>query len=107
MKIPKKTKRFCPKCKKHTEQKISLVSSGGKRGSMKWGGRARIMLRGGWRGKGNMGRYSKKPVTQYKSKVKTTKKSNLKYTCKVCNKSTVQKKGMRVGKIQLEEKEGK
>lgn len=105
MKIPKTTQRYCPFCKKHTEQKVSPVSSGAKRGSMKWGGKARIKLRGGWRGKGNMGKYSKKAIGSWKSKVKTTKKTNLMYTCKTCKKSTIQKKGMRVGKVIFEEKE--
>ena len=105
MKIPKTTKRHCPTCNKHTEHKISLVSSGHKRGSMKRGSKDRAKKRGLARGHGNLGRYSKKPVTQFKSKVKTTKKSNLMYTCKECKKSTIQKKGMRAGKVQLEEKE--
>ncbi|MBU2523229.1 MAG: 50S ribosomal protein L44e [Nanoarchaeota archaeon] len=105
MKIPKTTSRYCPKCKTHAEQKISLVSSGHKRGSLRRGGKARVRMRGGWRGHGNLGKYSKKPVGQYKKKTKTTKKTNLLYTCKKCNKSSVQRVGIRTGKLVFEEKE--
>jgi len=104
MKIPKTSNRFCPKCGKHTAVKISLVSSGHVRGSLKRGGKARMKMRGLGVGKGNHGKYSRKPVGQWKKKVKTTKKTNLMYTCKVCGKSTIQKQGMRVGKVVIEEK---
>jgi len=105
MKLPKTSKRYCPYCKKHTEQKLSLVSSGHKRGSLKKGGIPRARLRGLGRGHGNLGKWGSKPaIGKWKKKVKTSKKSNLMYTCKTCKKSTVQKKGMRVGKIVFEEK---
>lgn len=103
MKIPKITSRYCPYCRKHTEQKISIVSSGHKRGSLKRGGKARVRMRGGWRGKGNHGKYSKPPIAKWKMKTKTTKKTNLKYACSECKKSTTQKKGRRVGKVVIEE----
>lgn len=100
MQIPRATKRYCPFCKKHTEQKISLVSSGGKRGSLKRGAIQRAKMRGLGRGMGNKGKWGSKPaVTQWNRKTKNTKKSNLLYTCSVCKKSKPQKKGMRVGKV--------
>ena len=37
MKLPKITKRYCPKCKKATEQKIEFYKSGGKRSSFSYG----------------------------------------------------------------------
>ncbi|MFH0831907.1 MAG: 50S ribosomal protein L44e [archaeon] len=104
MKLVKKTRRYCPYCKKHTEQKVSLVSSGHKRGSMKRGGKSRVKKRGQWRGSGNLGRYSKPPITAWKRKTKSTKKTNILYTCAVCKKSTMQSKGIRSGKITFEEK---
>ena len=58
----------------------------------------RAKLRGLNRGVGNKGRYSKKPNTQHKRKTKTTKKTNIMYTCKECSKSKYQKKGIRMGK---------
>ncbi len=101
MKIPKTTNRFCPYCKKKTNQKIKLVSTGGKRGTLKRGGIARAKLRGLGIGIGNKGKWGSKPaVTKFKRKAKTTKKTNIMYTCKECGKSKYQKKGIRAGKQQ-------
>jgi large subunit ribosomal protein L44e len=98
MKIPKTTKRYCPYCRKKTDQKIKLVSTGTKRGSLKYGSKQRARLRGRARGIGNLGRWSKPAVSKFKRKSKTTKKVNMMYTCLVCNKSKYQKKGIRLGK---------
>ena len=98
MKIPKKTKRYCPYCKQKTEQKIKLVSTGAKRGALKKGSLARARLRGKNRGIGNKGRYSKPAVSKFKRKTKTTKKTNIMYTCLTYKKSKYQKKGQRAGK---------
>ena len=102
MKIPKLIKRYCPYCKKHTEQKVSLVSSGHKKGTLKRGSKERARKRGKNRGFGNLGRYSKPAVTKFKRKTKATKKTNIMYTCAVCKKSKYQNKGLRTSKIQLE-----
>jgi ribosomal protein L44E len=99
MKIPKKTNRFCPYCKKKTEQKIKVISSGGKRGTLTRGSKSRAKLRGQNRGIGNQGKYSKPAVTKFKRKTKTTKKTNIMYTCIECKKSKYQKKGKRAGKV--------
>jgi len=99
MKIPKVTNRFCPYCKKKTEQKIKTVSTGGKRGTLKRGSLARAKLRGSNSGIGSHGKYSKPAVSKFKRKAKTTKKTNLMYTCKECKKSKYQKKGIRTGKL--------
>ena len=101
MKIPKTTKRFCPYCKKKTEQKIKVVGTGFKRGSMtRGGGRARAKLRGLGRGIGNTGKWGSKPAqAEHKRKTKTTKKTNIMYTCQVCKKSKYQKKGQRASKV--------
>ena len=102
MKKPKITKRYCRYCKKHTEHKIETVSTGHKRGSLKRGGRVRVERRGGWRGLGSHGKYSKKAIGSWKRKIKSVKKTNLMFTCKECKKSTVQKKGKRTGRLKLE-----
>ena len=100
MNKPKKTKRYCPKCNKHTEQKISLISSGHKRGSLKKGSIQRAKKRGLGVGKGNLGKWGSKPAaTAYKRRTKSTKKTNFIYTCSVCKKSTLQRKGKRAGKV--------
>jgi len=99
MKIPKSTKRYCPYCRKKTQQKVKLISSGAKRGTMTRGSISRAKKRGLGRGMGNKGRWgSKPPVSKFKRKSKTTKKTNIMYTCSVCNKSKYQKKGKRSGK---------
>lgn len=99
MKIPKTTNRYCPYCKKKTEQKIKLVSTGFKRGTLTRGSISRAKQRGLGRGIGNKGRWGSRPaVSKFKRKTKTTKKTNILYTCKVCNKSKYQKKGIRLSK---------
>ncbi len=99
VKIPKTTKRYCPYCKKRTEQKIKQVSSGGKKRALTRGSKIRARLRGRARGIGNLGRYSKKAVSKFKMKTKTTKKAQILYTCKECGKSKNRKKGLRAGKV--------
>ena len=105
MKLPKKTKRYCPYCKKHTDHKISQAKAGHQRSSLKKGSLERAKKRGLGRGKGNLGKWGSKPaVTKWKRKTKSNKKTNFIYTCKVCGKSTIQKKGKRVGKVIFKEK---
>ena len=99
MKIPKKTNRYCPFCKKKTEQKIKLLSTGAKRGTLKRGSKDRAKLRGSNIGFGNKGKYSKPAVTKFKRKIKTTKKAVFIYTCKECGKSKNSKKGIRTSKV--------
>jgi len=99
MKKPKTTNRYCPYCKKKTEQKIKLVSTGAKRGALKRGSKERARLRGRNRGIGNRGRWNKPAVSKFKRKSKTTKKTNIMYTCITCGKSKYQKKGQRAGKV--------
>lgn len=72
MKRPKTTNRYCPYCKKRTEQKIKEPSKG-KASSMKRGSKTRIRLRGRWRGIGNQGKYSRLK-NQTKKKEKRLKK---------------------------------
>ena len=84
MKIPKVMKRYCPKCKKRTEQKVKEQSSG-RPSTLKRGAKQRARLRGLNRGRR-----------------KTTKKTALVYTCTICGKSKDQKKGKRTSKLILE-----
>lgn len=99
MKIPKKTNRYCKYCKKKTEQKVKLVSTGAKRGTLTRGSISRAKKRGRGRGFGNKGKWGSKPaVSKFKRKSKTTKKTNIMYTCAICGKSKYQRKGIRSGK---------
>lgn len=101
MKMPKKTKRFCPFCKAHTEQKVDLVSTGHKRGTLKYGSLWRAKKRGAMPGTGNKGRYSKRAVKSRKMKTKTTTRKVLIYTCQKCKKS-LHAQSRRVSKIVFE-----
>ncbi len=102
MKKPKKVRRYCKFCKKHTEQKVENITSSKPRGSLKRGSIIRAMKRGLGRGYGNLGKWgSKPPVSQFKRKTKSTKKTNLIYICTVCNKINLQRKGIRTGKIEI------
>ncbi len=102
MKIPKTTNRYCPYCKKKTEQKIKLVSAGARRGTLTRGSITRAKKRGLGRGMGNKGKWgSKPPVSKFKRKSKTTKKTNIMYTCSVCGKSKYRqgRRNKRTGKV--------
>jgi len=103
MKMPKKTNRHCPKCKKHTPHKIELISTGHKRGTLKRGSLVRAKKRGAMPGMGNKGRYGSKPaIKSWKRKTKTTTRKVLLYTCQECKKATQAKKSKRVSKLVLE-----
>ncbi len=104
MNLPKKTTRFCPFCKARTEQKIDLVSTGGKRGTLKRGSIARSKLRNASPGKGNQGKRSRKAIKNWKRKTKTTTRKVLIYSCQVCKKSKHSKNSRRVSKIIIGEK---
>ena len=103
MKLPKQTKRYCKKCNKTTLHKISVVK-GKERGSLKKGSIARAHKRGRGIGYGNLGKWGSKPaISKFKmTGAKTSKKSNLKYTCEVCNKSSLQSYGKRSKKLVIE-----
>ncbi len=102
MQIPRKVKRYCKYCKKHTLHNVSIVSSGHKRGALKRGALERAKKRGLGIGYGNLGKWGSKPaVTAWKRKTKGTKKTNLIYRCTECKRATIQRKGTRAGKAIL------
>ena len=102
MKLPKAVRKYCKYCKNYTEQKISLLKTGTKRGSLKRGSIKRSMKRGLGRGFGNKGRWGSKPTKPKRTGAKTSKKLYIKFTCKKCNKSTMNKGGRRTKKVELE-----
>ena len=102
MKKPKITNRYCPYCKKKSEHKVKLLTTGIKRGALKRGSKERAKLRGESTGLGNLGRWSKPPITKWKRKTKSTKKAVFIYTCTECKKSHQSKKGKRTGKALME-----
>ncbi|MEK6835532.1 MAG: 50S ribosomal protein L44e [Nanoarchaeota archaeon] len=103
MKLPKEIKRFCVHCGKHTLHKIFQVK-GKERGTLKKGSIARALKRGLGRGYGNLGKWGSKPaISQFKmTGAKTSKKTNLKFTCNVCKKSSLQRYGIRMKKVVFE-----
>ncbi len=101
MKIPKSIKRLCVKCKNHTDHKVAQNK---KRtpSALSKGSKYRARLRGLARGLGGRGRYSKPAVTKWKrTGAKSTKKTDLRYTCSKCKKASCQKSGIRAKKVEF------
>lgn len=101
MKIPKTLKRFCRYCRKHTEQKVTQNKKKAP-SSLSRGSKYRARRRGRARGVGNLGRYSKPAVTKFKrAGAKSTKKTDLRYTCVICKKTNCQSYGIRAKKVEF------
>lgn len=102
MKLKKIVKRYCPFCKKHTEHKVSMAKKKGRNAAhpLSKGSKKRVRQRGLRRGAGGHGRYSKPPKPKMTGK-KLSKKTDLRYTCKMCNKTHSQKKGFRAKKVEF------
>jgi large subunit ribosomal protein L44e len=104
MKIPKTMKRHCPTCNKHTEHTISQAKKKGLNAvhTQSRSSKTRLRKRGARRGFGNLGRFSRKPIGSRKmSGKKLTKKTDFRYTCKVCGKQHSQYKGIRAKKVEI------
>lgn len=104
MKVPKKIKRYCPKCKKHTEMAVNEAKKRTRSTShpMSRGSNSRMMARGLRRGYGNHGKFSKPAISKFKrTGAKVSKKTDLRYKCSVCNKIWVQNHGIRTKKLEL------
>lgn len=101
MKIPKIKKRYCPYCKKHTDHKVASAKKKNP-SSLTYGSKIRAKKRGAARGHGNLGRYSKPAISKFKmTGKKSSKKTDLRYECKVCKKTHAQKKGFRARRIEF------
>ena len=101
MKIPKSIRRYCPYCKKHTEHKVAQTKKGSP-SSMTYGSKVRARRRGVARGMGNRGRYSKRAISKFSmTGKKLSKKTDLRYTCKDCKKTHVQRKGIRAKRVEF------
>jgi len=106
MKKPKETKRYCPKCKKHTTQTVGAAKQKARSATRKlsrWS-TARVQKRGLRVGTGNKGKFSKKGPKDWKRKTKTTKRITLEYKCKECKKTKQIKKAIRTGRIEIGDK---
>jgi large subunit ribosomal protein L44e len=101
MKMPKTVMRYCPFCRKHTEQKISQTKKRSP-SSLSYGSKVRARRRGAARGMGNLGRYSKPAISQFKmTGAKTSKKTDFRLECKECKKSHVHQKSFRAKKVEF------
>jgi len=104
MKVPKSRRMYCKKCKKHIEHKISLAKRKTPNSAhpMSYGSKKRARRRGAARGIGSMGRYSKPPINKWKmTGKKVTKKTDFRYTCGECKKTSVQSQGLRAKKVEF------
>ena len=101
MKLPKVMKRFCRTCRKHASHKVAQAKR--KNASpYSYGSKVRARLRGKARGTGSQGRYSKPAISKFKmTGKKQTKKSDLRYQCDTCKKTSVQRTGFRAKKVEL------
>jgi len=92
MKIPKIQRRYCPFCKKHTEHEVTKVSGSKKKRSLAEGQRRfKRALRG----------YGSFPRPNPKGRSKPTKKLDLRYKCKECEKQHTVGKGFRVKRFEF------
>jgi large subunit ribosomal protein L44e len=101
MKVKKAVKRYCPHCKKHTDQKVSSAKKKSP-SPLSYGSKFRARSRGRARGSGNLGRYSKPAISQFKmTGRKQSKKTDFRYECTVCKKISVQNHGIRAKKVEF------
>ena len=93
MKIPKKIKRYCPYCKKHTEHNVIQVKSKPrpktKKNALKLGVRRHFRKTSGYHG-------STSPKVK---PVKTSRKVNLIFECTECKKKQYKQNPIRAKKI--------
>lgn len=105
MKLPKIIKKYCKHCKSHTEHKVT-ISKNKTRGTahrLSQGSKIRMRRRGQARGYGNQGKISRGAMNKWKRyNKKTSKKADLRFTCKVCAKTSSKKKTKRTKKLEIQ-----
>jgi large subunit ribosomal protein L44e len=109
MKLPKETTRYCPTCKKHTAQQVSIAKQKSRSSAhplSRWS-TSRVKARGYRSGFGNLGRFSKPAVKSWKRKTKVTKRMNILYKCKTCGKAKGLHRSIRSSRIEIGEKVAK
>lgn len=79
-----------------------MQSKRGRPSSLKKGSKYRMKKRGEGTGFGNLGKLSKGALTKWKRfGKKSTKKTDLRFVCSVCNKAHTQRKGIRAKKVEF------
>jgi len=109
MKLPKQVKRYCPTCKKHTLQTLSVAKQKSRSSShpLSRGSASRLEARGFRVGYGNQGRYSRKGPKDWKRKSKMTKRLAVLYTCSICKKAKGISSAIRTSRLEIGEKVAK
>ena len=97
MLIPKTQKRYCQKCKKHTEQTLEEAKRRPRRQDTKSQRRFLRKLSG----------YGSFPKENPKGREKPTRKVDFRYKCKVCGKRYSIGEGYRIKKIEWEGEQSK
>jgi ribosomal protein L44E len=103
MKLPKKTNKFCKKCKKYQPHKLSEAKrkSPNTKHPMGYGSKKRAKLRGVL-GNGNHGKYSKPAIKKWKmAGKKQSKKIDLRFACSGCKKMQITTQGFRARKVEF------
>ena len=99
MKLPKNVNKYCPYCRKVAEHKVIIVKTKKARTGLVWGARR---AREGKKGRGNKGKYSKRPLSQRKrGKIKTSSGVDIRLECNVCKKQSIWKITGRYKKVEL------
>jgi large subunit ribosomal protein L44e len=99
MKYPKLMMTYCPKCRKHTEQTVSLNKRRAR-------GSAHPMSLAQRHFEAKLKGYTSFPRPNPKGDGKPTKKLDLRFKCKVCGKMHM-KKGFRAKKFEIKDTRGK
>lgn len=86
VKIPETMFKYCAKCGTHKTMKVKQEKTARRKKGMSATARKMKLRR---RGYGNLGKYSKRPVTQTKMASKTSKKVDLRLSCADCGKKWV------------------
>jgi large subunit ribosomal protein L44e len=92
MKKPRKIKRYCPSCKKHTVHNVDKIKKR-KASELKQGQRRFRRVMSGYRGF---------PRPKPEGREKTSRRTNLKYKCSECNKA-FQPPSQRAKKLEIGE----
>lgn len=106
--MPKYIKRYCPSCKRHTQQKVKHEKGKGRNKTHPLSKFSKVRLEkrgvGIGIGMGNRGRYSRGSMNSWKRyNKKNTKKTDLRYTCQECSKTNVSSdKGFRIKNLNIE-----
>jgi large subunit ribosomal protein L44e len=93
--IPKKQKRYCPFCKKHTEHTIEEAKRRQRRKMSKSQRRFLRKLKG----------YGSFPKENPKGREKPTRKLDLRYKCTACGKKHIVGTGFRIKKFEMKKEE--